>query len=387
MANPAPKDEASKETTRLRTRLLSALLVVVCSAMVLEGATRMLLADVQNPAWGAVVRQYTSLARQDTSNFRFVPDLQLAYRLTPGFSAPSSDGGPGTRHNLMGFRDDFVDKPKSPGTVRIICLGGSTTYGVSVSNNNETYPAFLEGFLNNGFDPNRWDQVEVFNLGVGGYTSREVLTNLTRYGVPLDPDVIVIQSAINDVAPRFYDDFRCDYRHFRKTMTPLTPNFFQRAAYRSRFLLFAGWQLGFVAPLTLQSRTQNPMPAPEEASQNLSTNGPECYRRNLEEAINLAEKNGIEVWLLSQVYLNASVFKAPTPELRLLDEAYQKGLSEHNEVIRALCESTSAQLVDLDRLMPKRLTLFKDPIHMVAPGNREKAKIIARVMGGSGSRL
>jgi len=380
MSDPATPEIEPKKQNGLRSRLLSALLLIFCTVMAIESVSRMFLASVQNPVWRAVVRQYSSLARQDTSSFRFVAESRLTYRLKPGFSAPSDDGGPGTHHNAMGFRDDFVDEPKRPGTLRILCLGGSTTYGVSVSNNNQTYPAYLEQYLNGAYRIGRWDRVQVYNLGVGGYTSREVLANLKAYGLALDPDVILIQSAINDVAPRFYDELQCDYSHFRKTMTPLSPNFLQRTAYRSRFILFTAWQFGLIEPLTLQSRTQYPAPSPDVALANLGNNSSDCYRRYLEEAINLAETNEIEIWLLSQIYLDIPAFQAPTPELQRLDEAYRSGLSDHNQVIRGLCKSTSARLIDIDKLMPRRPALFKDPIHMRATGNQEKAEIIAKTL-------
>lgn len=386
MTNVPPPDVESKRPRRFHSRILSLLLFLLCVSLALEGVSRLVVARIQNPVWRGVLRDYSLLARQDTSRFRFVPDSQLSYRLKPGFSAPSGDGGGGTRHNEMGFRDDFVDGPKASGTLRILCLGGSTTYGVSVPNNDETYPAFLEEYLNSAYRPDRWERVEVYNLGVGGYTSREVLANLRLSGLALDPDVILVQSAINDVAPRFYDDFRCDYSHFRKTMTPITPSLLQRSAYRSRFLLFAAWKLGLVGPLTLQSRTQYPAPSPEVALANLENNSSDCYRQNLEEAIALAENNGIQVWLLTQVYLDIPAFESPDPVLRRLDEAYRRGLSEHNGIIRTLCNSTTAQLVDIDELMPRRPAFFKDPIHMRAAGNQEKAKVIAKVIQGRAPR-
>lgn len=169
-------------------------------------------------------------------------------------------------------------------------------------------------------------------------------------------------------------------------MAPITPSLLQRSAYRSRFLLYAAWKLGLVGPLTLQSRTQYPAPSPEVALANLENNSSDCYRQNLEEAIALADNNGIQVWLLTQVYLDIPAFQSPDPVLRFLDEAYRRGISEHNAIIRTLCNSTTAQLVDIDELMPRRPAFFKDPIHMRAAGNQEKAKVIAKVIPGRAPR-
>ena len=357
--------------------LLAYLAFLVFLFAVLEGAARVIGARSENPGLRMTQRDYGQLAQGEFSGFRFVPDTALAYRLRPGFEFRSEDGVQVTRHNAAGFRDDDDFPPKTAGTLRVLCLGGSTTYGVSVVDNAATYPADLEQFLNNDIRPAGWEHVEVFNLGVGGYTSREVLMNLKLHGLPLAPDVVVIQCGFNDVAPRFYANFDPDYAHFRKPLEPLEPGFLARIAYHSQLVLVLGYKLGVLAPITLQSQTQYPLPPATEAVVNLTKNGTESFRRNLAEAVDLAKGSGARVWLLTQAHFFSPVFQAPQEDTRLLDEAYRNGLVEHNEVIRGLAEDGAAGLVDLERVMPSALTYFSDPIHMTEEGNLVKARIIA----------
>ena len=133
-------------------------------------------------------------------------------------------------------------------------------------------------------------------------------------------------------------------------------------------------------PLTLQSRSQYPMPPGAQAVANLSKNGTEAYRRNLAEAIDLAANAGARVWLLTQAHLFGPAFRAPDEDMRLLDEAYRRGLVEHNAVLRDLAANTTAGLVDLERAMPSSLRFFIDPIHMSEAGNRIKAGLIAEAI-------
>ncbi len=343
----------------------------------MEGVFRWHAARSADPTLRMILYDYGCLVRQDASRFRFVPDPVLPYRIKPGFAFHSPDGYGVTRHNGQGFRADAPFPEKTPEALRIICLGGSTTYGVSVVDNASTYPAALERFLNGDLRPAGGRKTEVFNLGVGGYTSQEVLLTLREYGLSLDPDVVLIQCAVNDVAPRFYPNFDPEYRHFRKPLLPLNTGFFARLAFRSNLVLVTGWKLGLIEPLTLQARTQHPMPTAAEAAVNLARNGPDAYRKHLADAVALARDSGARVWLLTEAHFFGPSFRAPDEEARLMDDLYREGLVEHNVVVRNLARETGVGLVDLEECMPLSPRYFSDPVHMTESGNLVKARIIA----------
>jgi lysophospholipase L1-like esterase len=254
---------------------------------------------------------------------------------------------------------------------------------VSVVDNASTCPAVLERLLANDFRPAGWERVEVLNLGVGGYTSHEVLLTLEHYALPLKPDVVLFQCGFNDVAPRFFANFTADYSHFRKSYAPLEVGLPARIAYRSRFVVVLGWKLGWLGPITLQSRTQYPLPPAPEAVANLEKNGPEAYRHNLEEAVERAKGSGARVWLITEAHFFSPVFQAPDENTRLLDEAYRRGLAEHNEVTRSVAKQSAVGLIDLERTMPLSLKSFADPIHMTEAGDVIKARLIAERMAGT----
>lgn len=372
-----PQATAMKPDTKHLRWWLATFLTALFVLAFLEGAARLLTSRSKDPNLRQVLWGYNRLAHEGASEFRFVPDPELSYRLKPNFVLRSDDKTRATRHNALGFRDDFDDSPKPEGTLRIACLGASTTYSVGVEDNSETYPSCLEKILQAEPLPEGWNAVEVLNLGVGGYTSLEVLGTLKRCGPMLKADVVLVQSAINDVAPRFYPDFSCDYKHFRKPLQAVDPGPLARLFYRSRLFVTLGWALGALEPLTLQARTQYPMPPTEEALENFERNGPECYQKNLEEMISLCEESGVVLFLLTQAYLNLPVAGRDDPDSLRIDAAYRQGLKQHNVILRKLTLTTSAHLVDLDLRMPLQKELFKDSIHMTAEGNRVKAKIVA----------
>jgi lysophospholipase L1-like esterase len=345
-------------------------LTLIISLALLEVAVRGLLRVNHNQNLQMTVRDYTLLAHRQTKGF--IPAPYVNYRLQPGYQKISRDGLV-TSHNKQGFRDkDF--QPKKPGSIRIICLGGSTTYGSGVEDNSQTYPACLEKLLNAG--PYRLpgqSRVEVLNLGAGGYTTAEVLANLHFFALPLEPDIILVQSAFNDISPRFYGNFKKDYTHFRKPMQPLDPSIIQRLLYRSKFFLILGWASGVFEPLTLQSQTQYPLPPDDQIMANLKENPPEAYRRNLEAITAAARSKGIQVWLLTQAFLDV----IPSHQMGAIEKACHQGLLEHNQVIREMAADESLGLIDLDTTMPREVNYFADPIHMTPEGNQRKAELIA----------
>ncbi len=114
----------------------------------------------------------------------------------PGAKVELSVGGERFRIeiNRLGYRTREFAERKPAGTVRVLCIGGSTT--VAGRTNDETYPALLEAKL-----LRRWPglPLEVLNLGVSGVGSELWLEWLDKL-LAWDPDVIVQYEAINDIA-------------------------------------------------------------------------------------------------------------------------------------------------------------------------------------------
>src|SRR5262245_3775301 len=98
--------------------------------------------------------------------------------------------------NSLGFRGDEFTREKPRGTVRIACLGASTTFCAEVSHNHRTWPHRLQEKLTEAYPGVRF---EVINAAVGGYTATENVRNLTHRVLPLDPDLAIYYEANNEI--------------------------------------------------------------------------------------------------------------------------------------------------------------------------------------------
>ena len=102
--------------------------------------------------------------------------------------------------NSMGIRyprEISLRKPDS--TLRILFLGGSTTFG-DIDDEYDVFPALIETALRDSIhslDP-RYTRVECLNGGVHGLTSAEILTHFQFKYQYLQPDLIVLHTGFND---------------------------------------------------------------------------------------------------------------------------------------------------------------------------------------------
>jgi lysophospholipase L1-like esterase len=107
--------------------------------------------------------------------------------------------------NNRGFRgDDFMDE-KPPGVVRVVCLGGSSTFGYH-DRDDETYPHHLEETLNRRAHRRTSEHgvaspaFEVLNLGIPHLRSEQILSLFLAEALPLQPDVVTFYEGVNDAA-------------------------------------------------------------------------------------------------------------------------------------------------------------------------------------------
>ncbi|MEQ8764524.1 MAG: SGNH/GDSL hydrolase family protein [Planctomycetota bacterium] len=108
---------------------------------------------------------------------------------------PGTVFGP-IRINSLGFRGPEIEIPKPPGRIRIAFLGGSTTYSAETSSEDATWPVRVRDLLAEAFPDVQFD---IVNAGVGGFAVEHSHRNWTHRVRPLDPDVVVVYHATNDL--------------------------------------------------------------------------------------------------------------------------------------------------------------------------------------------
>jgi len=112
--------------------------------------------------------------------------------------------------NGQGYRtrEFSIEKPRD--TLRIVCLGGSTT--VQGETNEDTYPALLEKKLRIRYPQQK---IEVLNLGVSGARSTYWLSRLD-YLFSLHPDIIIQYEGINDICWVYFGEYSGPHRVRKK---------------------------------------------------------------------------------------------------------------------------------------------------------------------------
>jgi len=141
------------------------------------------------PAERPVTHQILAHPNGRDDAFEVQPDETLGYRIVRKAAA-----GGFTDSNGRAFS---IKKPA--GVFRIICLGGSTTYGTGADSLAYSYPADLQRIFEAAFSgcPRR---VEVINAGEMGYHSWHSLLRAEIDLDGLDPDLYLVMDGLNDVA-------------------------------------------------------------------------------------------------------------------------------------------------------------------------------------------
>ena len=118
-------------------------------------------------------------------------DPDLYYRMRP------SNAVFGRYHvNRHGMRCPEYEDSKPPGTLRLLCAGDSSTFGLGVGDG-ETWPECTRRILAGLLEGSR--AVEAINFGVPGYSTEQTKRQVLRDGLALRPDAIVIcPTAQND---------------------------------------------------------------------------------------------------------------------------------------------------------------------------------------------
>lgn len=175
--------------TKISTgRRISFHIIMVCFVL----TSTLLLAEITLRLSGRVTIQ--SVRGAEAESFDFIPGA-----FEPGqhvIERPRRELTHEVSINSLGFRGPEVNRRKNPGTIRILCLGDSFTYG-SYVNDSETFSHYLQERFRQRRLP-----VEIINGGVGGTTIVDQLYYLKK-SIEIAPDIVILTFSENDI-----DDLR-----------------------------------------------------------------------------------------------------------------------------------------------------------------------------------
>lgn len=326
-----------------------------------EAQQRLYLYDVakQNPtAFGRWWNYYLTQWRQaEKQLYAPDPDPVLNYHLRPNSRARCVRSD--IVINSRGFRGRDIPADKG-NTYRIVALGESTTFGVSLNQEDRPWPELLEQLIRDRLKPPR--PVEVINAGIPGYRLDQNLRRFPAQILPLEPDMVISYHGINAF-------------HQLRDAVPFAPGA-RAPAYKERplrLLADAEYRLKLIR---FQHRRQ-PRQVPRLGAVADPLDTP--YAHHYRHLIHLARTNHIQL-----VLANYSLAVNARSE-RALVEFYQVGYPAaawqiqanrvHSDIVRALAEQhPEVCFVDTHPHLDGEHDKFIDLVHFAPAGDQQMAE-------------
>jgi len=282
----------------------------------------------------------------------------LTFRLRPGsrgmlMSSPISI-------NSLGFRGPEISASKS-GFYRIVVLGESSTFGMTILPDDKPWPERLEQIIRERLETRR--PVQVINAGVPGYTIEANLCRLPEEILPLQPDMIISYHGANG--------FSMIDSSMLPPVGPAPPVYQERpiklladAEHRLRLSLFQ------------RRYSHGGTPAAPPAIRPLDTKYAAAYRQ----LIQCARTNGVRLALAN---FSMAVNQASDPKVI---DFYRGGGSRaavgliranavHSQIVSELAaENSEVILVDAHPHLDGEHEKFIDLIHLDAEGEQQLAE-------------
>ncbi len=313
---------------------------------------------------------------------RLVASVRALFRPDPWLNAAPRQGahiapGPGVYagFNALGYRSPERPLAKPPGTRRIVCEGGSTTFDTMVTIDERSWPWQLEQLLADERPP-----VEVWNAGVPCWTSLENALSLVVRDLDLAPDVVVLYQGINDLQvavqvpfDRQYEGAHPDLVRRTLAIDPAPLPLWERSVFveQVRTAIFGPRPL-VMAPV----RRAEPLARiPDEAL--------DTFRRNVHSILSLARGVGARLILVTQpLRLRPGMPAEDRRELEqwipgLTADVTPRELDRLSDVLRAFATEPDVTVVDAARDVHWVEADFKDLMHFGDAGSAKMAAFLA----------
>jgi len=276
--------------------------------------------------------------------------------------------GSGGEINSFGLRGPEIQKEKKPGVLRILFIGGSTTFSF-VTDYRDAWPWQLGKMIQKETEL----RVEVLNAGLSyGTTAENLAAYVFRYRY-LQPDVVVIETGLNDQIPTWYPNYDPEYTHFRGPGAWWNPTRKEKLLLHSNIakIVYVYW----FNPL-LKVYSQHPygyeLLDRRETLDRVRTNSMEGFRRNLDLLVTLAKSDGCGVLLVGPLQARRENLAKGRPELQGMEQILEEGIERHRAVIQEIARARQVQMVE-PRIGQFLDEMFIDNCHLTPAGETVKA--------------
>lgn len=312
----------------------------------------------------------------------YVPSVFSSYELERKEKRVSSGpdwGNVPWRISARGHRGPDFAVPKAPGTIRILCYGGSSVFDMAQPEG-EDWPRRVERLLRESGFP----AAEVINAGVPGHASHDAVGRLFAEGHLFEPDVAVYYgtwndikrfdaggSLLDDLRPYARADPRLNCQGSLDRILCETSQLYVRLRHRYYSAKLDAGMEGRArdAPLALA----------------LHPNALRQYRLALETFVDVARNAGAIPVLAIEARLPTR--DAPPEERARIYYCFQPFIHETlceaferaDGILRDVAARKGAALVDTSE-MHGRGPLFRDHVHLSAEGSRTLARLVAEAV-------
>lgn len=304
--------------------------------------------------------------------FKFEPNTVVTQGPIADLQIPSKINNIG----LRGLDEVAIGKPV--GSLRVVSMGGSSTFGYH-ARDEHTYPALLEAKLSASLD----HEIEVINAGVPSYLTDNIHALFEKELAAYEPDIVTIYSAYNDAtsileasswqrASRWLHDHVATYVALGRAVRALTD-----------VELYSKWSKYVAAPSPEYVQTQIDLHV-------------DAYRDNLEAVVADAEAIGATVVLIRQPMAIGYNSGDDRPDYADAVEAARARLDSgedldgpnvtlliHAALLDALDDIAAAHdlpVVDNVRLVDENKSRLLTYVHLSEEGNNALAEALAKTI-------
>ena len=338
---------------------LALLLILACAAEVGLRVTYRIVRGTWNFA-GSFDAQQRLYTPHPYNAYSLAPNVTLDTHIGTLQTSPWGTRGP----------DQVYEKP--PGVIRIVTLGGSTTFCVYATEDSKTWPAQLEAVLNERLAPTRF---EVVNYGAAGYNSADSLATFALRAIDRDPDIVIVLHAWNDISLAIEPGLVSDYTHHRNV-----------ASHHQR-----GWWFQLAIARTLwfaRGKLARGRLTPIGTAEDIDPRAVDLYERNIESIVLLAQPRGIETVLVTFATRlppdNDPDWTSQIDQVKFIPLRHHftpagvfRAVTAYNQVLRRIAERRGATLADLANTYPRNAEYFADFAHKTDHGLRLFAEMVA----------
>ena len=274
-------------------------------------------------------------------------------------------------NNLGHFGKDFSFK-KPDGTLRIACLGhSSTANNIADENRDYCYPEFIESYLAEKLSSSdSTKNVEVYNCGIGGWISIDIMIDFLLNIVHTKPDYIILYYGYNDLYFQLNDNFELDYSHNRKNLGEVL-EVIKRGYYFPKIKFWHSYEC-------LKDKLFGSGNVRNEVLRQINISKPKANRgfSNLEVEMHIL-RNILIVCKYYDIKIIVSSFVYYDHEKTPLTKKFSEGVNLENDLLRSLAKEFDAVFVDAAELVPQKDEFFVDCVHFTPKG----MELIAKCFG------